>query len=760
MGGACCRKGSSNKIEPFDSHPPESAKAWSIPNGGAWSFPPPEDVQDKQGLLISLATELAKQKSTDLIAQMLPDAARSVLHASHVWLVLREKEENKVMLVRHGSKSLKETTPLPPPEADAGPLRQVWRTGETLNLSSKGGDGQALKEALGGGFEYKALLCMAIWDERGEVIGIVQAVRQFPFDSTDESMLELLVSIASQKIAINSFVRGFTGRRAKAKMQSLLSVVTDVLKVSRHQDLKRLVSTILHQAKVMFECDRCTLYAVDHLNNDFIGFQVTGTEAGSVSLEEARFPYEGIVADVMKTGFLANVKDAWEDARFTKSLDVETGYRTKTLLVSPLVTSTGKTVAVLQCVNKIGNDYFSQDDELELQTVSALVADNIQRVLLDNNFASIFSTSDVDTDVQDMMRDMGNAQFSHHLGPAFGRVSTRKAGHAGVDPPLAVQKMENWFFDHWSSLGSYDASGAYVGACLGHLGLSDEFAIQKSSLQTFVSLLKMRYVPSAVYHNWGHAFSTFHICFGLLSHGALGEVLPDLDRLGMLLGALGHDVEHPGVTNQYLINKSDMLAMRYNDMSVLENHHASVTCTLLKDEFEDAPFLKSDSCRLRKVIVEAILGTDMAKHHETVSWLESSQVDAPGLRVRDEDVDAETSMKLCIALLHAADLAHPTLQWQVHQRLSVLLAQEFFAQFNDEQRLGLPSVPFMGKDPSKLAGLAPTQVGFIRFVANPLWHALDSAVVGGALPADVLDNVKKNQDQWQSISDSASDGEP
>lgn len=43
-----------------------------------------------------------------------------------------------------------------------------------------------------------------------------------------------------------------------------------------------------------------------------------------------------------------------------------------------------------------------------------------------------------------------------------------------------------------------------------------------------------------------------------------------------LVAAAIHDVDHPGRSNQFLIETSDHLAVLYNDNSVLENHHLAV----------------------------------------------------------------------------------------------------------------------------------------------------------------------------------------
>jgi hypothetical protein len=64
-----------------------------------------------------------------------------------------------------------------------------------------------------------------------------------------------------------------------------------------------------------------------------------------------------------------------------------------------------------------------------------------------------------------------------------------------------------------------------------------------------------------------------------------------------------HDVEHGGLTNDFLVNSLDRLAVRYNDRSPLENHHLAAAFTLMQQP--DFHFLaglpKAEFDRFRKV---------------------------------------------------------------------------------------------------------------------------------------------------------------
>jgi hypothetical protein len=60
-----------------------------------------------------------------------------------------------------------------------------------------------------------------------------------------------------------------------------------------------------------------------------------------------------------------------------------------------------------------------------------------------------------------------------------------------------------------------------------------------------------------------------------LTEGA--QRLNELEIFALALAALCHDVDHPGLTNAFLVAASDPIALRYNDKAVLESHHAATT---------------------------------------------------------------------------------------------------------------------------------------------------------------------------------------
>ena len=44
--------------------------------------------------------------------------------------------------------------------------------------------------------------------------------------------------------------------------------------------------------------------------------------------------------------------------------------------------------------------------------------------------------------------------------------------------------------------------------------------------------------------------------------------LDDIDQCSLLISAIIHDFKHPGVTNAFLINTSDPIAIKYNGIKL------------------------------------------------------------------------------------------------------------------------------------------------------------------------------------------------
>lgn len=107
----------------------------------------------------------------------------------------------------------------------------------------------------------------------------------------------------------------------------------------------------------------------------------------------------------------------------------------------------------------------------------------------------------------------------------------------------------------------------------------------------------------------------------------LQQPVTPLQIFSALLAGAVHDVNHPGMTNAYLVTTSSPLAIKYSDDSVLERMHlAEAFQAATKDGcdiFEGFPIdVKRQS---RQMIIKMVLATDLSGHLKHVNRLKSKR---------------------------------------------------------------------------------------------------------------------------------------
>lgn len=101
------------------------------------------------------------------------------------------------------------------------------------------------------------------------------------------------------------------------------------------------------------------------------------------------------------------------------------------------------------------------------------------------------------------------------------------------------------------------------------------------------------------YHNRTHGAIHAHTATVLLTWLHYNDFATPLECLAVLIASLCHDVGHPGRSNAYLVNARRRLAIIYNDISVLENTHASKTFESLQEKESNFLAPAQNEVRLR-----------------------------------------------------------------------------------------------------------------------------------------------------------------
>ena len=145
----------------------------------------------------------------------------------------------------------------------------------------------------------------------------------------------------------------------------------------------------------------------------------------------------------------------------------------------------------------------------------------------------------------------------------------------------------NWNFD------VYEYSNVLGDYALVHFGfylfqqycLLDKFSIaDKNFVSLIQNIVNVTYEANA-YHNVTKIIDLTRNFKYFVEQGNLMNVahLSDLNIMAAFLSCLLQDVQHPGVNNSFLIAMRHTKAIRYNDHSVLENHHSAIAFKLLLD---------------------------------------------------------------------------------------------------------------------------------------------------------------------------------
>ncbi|XP_046742134.1 cAMP-specific 3',5'-cyclic phosphodiesterase isoform X2 [Diprion similis] len=279
--------------------------------------------------------------------------------------------------------------------------------------------------------------------------------------------------------------------------------------------------------------------------------------------------------------------------------------------------------------------------------------------------------------------------------------------------------------------------------------LLKSLAIPPKTFVTFMMTLEDHYVKDNPFHNSLHAADVTQSTHTLLNTPALESVFTPLEITAALFAATIHDVDHPGLTNQFLINSSSELALMYNDESVLENHHLAVAFKLLQNEGCDifVNMTKKQRQTLRKMVIDMVLSTDMSKHMSLLADLktmvETKKVAGSGVLLLDNYTDR---IQVLENLVHCADLSNPTKPLPLYRKWVGLLMEEFFLQGDRERDQNMDISPMCDRHS---ATIEKSQVGFIDYIVHPLWETWADLVHPDA--QDILDTLEENRDWYQSM---------
>lgn len=272
-----------------------------------------------------------------------------------------------------------------------------------------------------------------------------------------------------------------------------------------------LVIKIMNFAQRLVDADRASLFLVDSKSKELyatifdVGFVGSANSQENCDLgeentiqppsREIRFPIgTGIAGQVALTGEILNIKDAYSDPRFNRSVDAITGYKTESILCMPIFIR-GSVIGVVQMVNK-RSGYFTTEDQEAFEMFAVYCGLALHHAKLYDKIRRSAQKYRVALEV-----------LSYHNTSSEEEV--KKCLEGGI--PDSVIDIDNYHFNPF-------AFDDFVKAKYTIYMFTDLFGLHRfdqQSLVRFTLTIKKNYrrVP---YHNWTHGFSVANTMYTVI----------------------------------------------------------------------------------------------------------------------------------------------------------------------------------------------------------------------------------------------------
>jgi hypothetical protein len=276
--------------------------------------------------------------------------------------------------------------------------------------------------------------------------------------------------------------------------------------------------------------------------------------------------------------------------------------------------------------------------------------------------------------------------------------------------------ISKWRFDAFKF---FEICGNQIISCMifklfNSYHITSKFEVPLASLKSFCTAIFEGYSSSNPYHNAIHAIDVTHRFNYFILSGNLMKYISDLDIMAALLASVIHDFQHPGVNNEFLIKKKHNKAIRYNDVSVLENHHLASAFAVLLDQNCDITIALTEDQYwvLRTSIIKMVFSTDLKFQEETIGSFKNYR-GVPNFPNNEKEKQILMNMAMRIS-----DYGNPMQPHDLYLKWMSMIMEEFYQQGDIEDHLGMEeTLPFMKR---KETNPYACQLSFIEVIVEPM----------------------------------------
>lgn len=277
------------------------------------------------------------------------------------------------------------------------------------------------------------------------------------------------------------------------------------------------------------------------------------------------------------------------------------------------------------------------------------------------------------------------------------------------------------------------------------------FSCDETTFKLWLIEMEKHYHTDNTYHNSTHAADVMQATACYLQQLATHEikVMDRMDEATALIAAATHDIDHPGRSSAFLCNSDNVLALLYNDICVLESHHAATTfrLTMADDKLNIFKHLDREMYKVaRSVIIDMILATEMTRHFEHLAkFVSVFGADVDGKDSSHDNDDNQILVRRM--LIKCADVSNPTRPLKFCVEWARRIAEEYFTQTDEEKRKNLPIV--MPMFDRTTCSISKSQIGFIEYIIHDMMDAWNSFI---EMP-EIIRYMEHNYSKWKLFED-------
>ncbi|GJQ80089.1 hypothetical protein Trydic_g19372 [Trypoxylus dichotomus] len=437
----------------------------------------------------------------------------------------------------------------------------------------------------------------------------------------------------------------------------------------------KMLEELVSLTKTTLNAERATIYVIDPLKDDLVTDIIDDCFEKSDELVKralkVRFGKDKCIArHVALSGERINLRDAPNDPRFLPEVDEKTGLITRSIICYPVKTNQG-TVGVIQAINKkVGVGFSSHDEDtfniLAMYCALALQYYYVCRVNIKATARCKITLGIIKRHVLPCQHDI--EYVANHL--------------EMYENPEALRHF-TWYIDQ-----DYKDDIPQIAIYM----ITDIAAPESFDLGELIKyVLTLRnFYRNTPYHNYEHGFNVCHCMYNLLIRNR--DRFTEIEKKALMIATLAHDVDHGGVTNNFLATIKDVMAQLY-ESAIWENHHFEVTMMILSEIHVFKDVTPEEYAQLTATMKHAIISTDLAYYFKIRS-------EAASIIIGDKfDWNSQDHKLIALSVMMTiCDLSGQCKPFKVAKRLTENLYNEFYLQGDREKALGLQPLSLMDRE--------------------------------------------------------------